>query len=164
LVFVLRNQGERTFSGAEIKSLTIHSLEEKSLAHPFKEQHSIQSLDPGESVEVWWKPVITTYLYGIVWVDCDLSPNNKENQIMSFQRDHITGALEKCDKPNNWGEPFYIRSRFDLSQSRTNGLIILLTTFIFIDGVFGLREMVVVPLQILRFALLFIVSWLDKLV
>jgi len=118
--FIVRYQGGTTYHG------------EKSFA--------VATMNPGES-KTYWMHAMRLHLDGAAWVKCTLEPSTPDYQIKAFQKGARTP--ESCPgPPNEWADGLYIEEKFAVNQQWTNGLIALLTLFIFLDGVWGLDTIV----------------------
>ena len=160
----IKNINEKVFPGAIIKKLTISSNENKNLVQDFKEEFSISILNPGETTKIWIPYQISTFLEGLIWISCNVVLKNSNDEIITYQKDNITGVIDKYNRINDWGDSSYIQSKFGAEQSKTNYLIFVLTSLIFLEGVFGLRNIAIKILWLLKSLFISLVVMIDKII
>ena len=84
---------------------------------------------------------MSTCLEGLAWVSCDIIPNSSDEVITTYQKDNATGTIDIYKKESNkWGDATYFERKFELEQSRTNFLILILTILTLLEGLFGLKN------------------------
>jgi len=160
----IKNIGETPFLGCSIKNMRLESAEGKTLVKTFPETFSVGKLNPNEKTEIWWPNAVSVNLYGLVWIDCLLLPSNSEYQIFTYQKDEVTGINEKYDYPNRWGDSLYVKSASEREQIQTNKLLLFLTILMFLHGIFGLKNIAVWFLGLLRSICMFLVNIFDKVI
>lgn len=86
-----------------------------------------------------------------------------KEEIETYQCDKNTGTISKYGPLNKWADPLYIEGKFELEQSRTNLLILILTVLTFLEGLFGIKEVVYWVLGLLRGILTWMLTILNTL-
>jgi hypothetical protein len=160
----IKNINETPFLGCSINNLRLESAENKSLVKTFSETLEVRLLNPNEQIKIWWPNAVSIDLYGLVWINCSLSPKTQGDQIFTYQKDEITGTEEKYDYANQWGDSLYFKSAFENEQIKTNRLLLILTILMFLDAVLGLKNVAIWCLELLRSIFMFLVNILDKVI
>lgn len=136
----IKNIGSEPFSGATISTFSIKSgdvltggLVQKANSTP-----KIKALNPGEELDLYFSRY-TFWHEGSIGTDCTLTPDNENEQIMTYQyhRDH---DFDEQYKINEWWHDYYCQSQQQLLQTKTNNLILGLTVITVIEAILGLKE------------------------
>ena len=131
------NISDKVFPGATIKNFQA-SIKTANLAITSSEEPQIKSLNPKETTELYFDTYTCLHM-GALWITCDLLPTGKNHEIKTYQYD----KNHKCDEPynkiNKWAEDCFVQGQLELLQSRTNTLILILTSITVLVAVFGLK-------------------------
>lgn len=132
----VKNIGDAPFSGAAIESFTIES---SLVSQAALKVVKIKALNPGESYDLYFDKY-TLWHEGSIATRCKLKPDNGNEEICTYQyhRDHDIDEPYK-DK-NKWWQDYYCQSQQQLLQTRTNNLILLLTSITVVEAIFGLKD------------------------
>ena len=159
LILYVTNREDRVFPGATIGHITITPGEAGVIKHTIMKEFAIGPLNPGQA-KTLHIDTMTTPLEGTVWVECPVTPINTTYEIETYQRDSVTGEIEKYSGPvNTWGKGWFIERRTELLQARTNLLLVILAGLTVLEGVVGLRTITDAILGSIGNALL----WLARL-
>jgi len=145
----IKNIGNNIFPGATLKALEMRSMEHKELYHRVPKEFNVSTLNPDNEIELWVDD-LKTYLEGLVWIQCDIVPLETTNKITTFQIEEHTRKLTS-PKTNNWGNASFIQSQNQVQSTHTNFLLLILTLLIFVEGLLGIKNIVV-----------FILDWTSK--
>lgn len=167
----IKNTGNKKFTGCEIKDISIYSAEDKNVKKFIEQEYSIKTLNPDEDIKIWIPKPFSTLLKGLIWIECKLIPSTDGDEIQAYQKDEMTGVIEKVIGKNKWMMTSFIEGKFELEQTRTNHLIILLTIITSVEALFGLSEILITLIELLKKLLLsieislqWVVNVLDVLV
>jgi hypothetical protein len=132
----IKNIGSEPFSGALIEEFAIKA---GTLRQHALKAVKIKPLNPGEEYDLYIDKY-TLWHEGSISTSCILVPDKSGEKIHTYQhhRDHDIDELYA--KPNKWWHDYYCQSQQQLLQTRTNNLILLLTTVTVIEAIFGLKE------------------------
>lgn len=143
------NTGDNIFSGATIKNIVIKPAQSQMffISHTVPLEFKIKSLNPKESQEIYITE-LTTLLDGLLWIECKLEPIEQDQTIKAYQRD--CGTSQIIDpKINTWGQEFFVLSSEQVSSTRLNLLVTLLTFLMAWEAVFGLRPTLIIIVNFL---------------
>jgi hypothetical protein len=132
----VKNIGTEPFSGALIKSFEIKA---DKVCQGALKAVKIKPLNPDEEYDLYIDKY-TLWHEGSIETFCSLTPDRENETIHTYQHHKGHGEDELYDKPNEWWQDFYCQSQQQLLQTRTNNLILLLTTVTVIEAIFGLKE------------------------
>jgi len=162
LGLMIKNNDVKVFPGCTIKNFKIISLDNKNLKHEFDEEFSISKLNPDEKLDIWWPEPLSTHLEGLIWLSCSVIPNETDKEeIETYQCDKNTGVISKYKSINQWGVSSYVESKFELEQSRTNLLVLILTVLTLLEGLFGIKEIALGFLELFRWLLVSLLLVID---
>lgn len=150
---IITNIGDNAFDGALIRNITI-TVAGSTVSRTIDREFTVGTLNHDQSEKIYVKSAQTD-LSGQAWVSLSLSARNQNASLTTFQRG-LDNDHEQYKVANSWGDTFIIRSRFESNQELANWLIATLTTFIFIDAVWGIKETLVFILSLLREILRFL--------
>lgn len=137
LGFRVKNLGDRIFPGATLRQFEMYSLEDNKLRETITKDRSIPLLNPREVQDLWVSDM-KTYLTGLVWIKCNVTPQNKNQKIITYQKERATGeAVEP--QMNYWGNGYFIESPAELAAQRTNFLVLVITFLTFFEASIGLK-------------------------
>jgi hypothetical protein len=132
----IKNIGTEPFSGALINEFGITAETVTQLA---LKAVKIKPLNPGEEYDLYIDKY-TLWHEGSVSTRCTLVPDKTGEIIHTYQHHRDHDADELFPKPNEWWHDYYCQSQQQLLQTKTNNLILLLTTITVIEAIFGLKE------------------------
>lgn len=139
----IRNISESPSPAGTIKKLSLQPAEGATINHTLNEEIAFPKLNPKEEKVVWFSEVIQTVQKGQTWVECDIAPDDSSNRYITYQ---VTSPNNDPSPHNNnknkWGDAFVIVGKLENQQKWTNFLILILTLLVFLEGVWGLDEIV----------------------
>jgi hypothetical protein len=124
----------------KISNLSIKSSEGNTVVHTADEVFALPVINPGDKITLWWPEKLNALIKGVAWVDCNIIPDMPNVEFKTFQFDRLTGVRSKGSRQNAWGNALIIRGDLEEQQSITNLLILILTILVFLDGVWGLKD------------------------
>lgn len=135
----VKNIDEKSSPNGKINNLSISTSGFGAIKENRDEKFVIPELNPGQEIILWWPDELTTILKGGLWVDCSVEPKNiKSETFITFQYDPNCSKEYRYKDKNAWGNGLFIRGELEQQQAKTNFLMLLLTAFVFFDGVWGL--------------------------
>lgn len=156
----VKNINDKVFNGAMLKNFQIKS-QPLSQKYTNNKEFSISSLNPNEIIEIWIDQM-TTFISGVVWISCDIVPNDGDI-IKTFQKDKHYGQIDQFEHDNQWGNHFFIQEQNELQQARTNTYILILTLLTFLHGTFGLNKILEGFLRLLQASFLYLAEVIGKI-
>jgi len=139
----IKNIDSKPTPKGKIKNMTLESAEGGGISHRMAEEFAIQELNPGQEITLWWPNFLTTPIRGQSWVGCDVEPDDtQKTRFTTYQFDPVCDTKEKHSTRNSWGYALTVRGELEQQQARSNFLVFVLTLLVFLDGVFGLDEIV----------------------
>lgn len=149
---LIKNKKDIVFPGATLKDFTIFTIQNEELKDITRKEFSIRSLNPDEEIKIWFGQ-ITTFMQGLIWINCNIVPNEKHEIIRTYQVDKHE-QISRHETINEWGNSYFIQGQYELQQARTNMLIVILTSVTLLEGVFGLKNIFINILKLLQGILL----------
>lgn len=146
----IRNIGNNVFPGGTLKNSQITSAENKSTYESIDKEFSVPIINPGQNTSIWMGKM-TTFLAGLVWVSGSIFPQNiTTEKITTYQTER--GTNEPVSPKNNvWGSSSFIKSGAEVESSYTNSLILLLTFLVFLETVFGLKNILIFIIHVIGY-------------
>ncbi|OGY57756.1 MAG: hypothetical protein A3C03_00080 [Candidatus Colwellbacteria bacterium RIFCSPHIGHO2_02_FULL_45_17] len=152
----IRNNGDKVFPGAILKNFVVRPTDQSiNLFHDFPGEFKIGELNPSDEITLWFGE-LNTFLEGMVWVACDVSQLTPTDKITTYQKERNTNQVILYNRPNSWGVEEFIQSQSQVQTARTNFLLVVLTLLIFLEGLWGIKSIVISVLNLLSKILLFL--------
>lgn len=137
----VKNIDDKASPVVTIKNLSFGSAEGVTISQDHSEEFSVQVLNPGQEIDMWWPEPMAPVIKGSSWVECKLVPEEANQFIKTYQFNKFSQKPEIYRGGNNlWGDAISIRGEMEEEQSKTNFLLLILTILMFADGVWGLDE------------------------
>lgn len=141
IIISIKNIGDNIFPGAKLGNVTIRSMDSKTIFEKIYKEFSVPIINPDNVIDVHVGSM-TTHLYGLVWIETPVIPNNPEQQkITIYQKDAGTGE-PIYPQLNKAGDSSFIQSSAETESAFTNSLILFLTVLLFLETIFGLKNIV----------------------
>jgi hypothetical protein len=134
----IKNIGNEPFSGATIGTFLI---EAGSVGQPSTQQVKIKALNPNESYELYFDKY-TLWHEGSISTRCSLIPDKENEEILTYQHHRDHDIDEEYKEKNEWWHDYYCQGQQQLLQTKTNNLILFLTSITVIEAIFGLKDTV----------------------
>ena len=137
----IKNIGNEPFSGASIDTFLIQAV---NVAQPSTQNVKIKALNPNESYELYelYFDRYTLWHEGSIATMCTLIPDKENEEILTYQHHRDHDIDEEYKEKNKWWHDYYCQGQQQLLQTKTNNLILFLTSITVIETIFGLKDTV----------------------
>lgn len=136
--FLMKNIGAQPIQGLIIKNISWASASGQNIFATSEKSFHIETLNPNEEKK-FWVDKTGTYMHGLCHIKLDVISDNGIDKIKTFQKDHFTGTISSLPTINQWIDFFFIRSKSEYEQSRTNNFNIFFSIILVIMTLFTIK-------------------------
>ncbi|WP_157955051.1 hypothetical protein [Pseudomonas sp. S5D5] len=137
IYFRVTNIGSAPTPEFTISNFKLHSKSDSTFIDS-KNTILIKQLNPNETIGITLDKMTIAFKGG-AWAKIDVSPVNPELRITTFQHDSLHKKDEAYDN-GRWGNLIYVQGELEVTQEKTNTLILTLTTVTVIESIFGMKK------------------------
>lgn len=134
--FFIKNIGDQPIQKFTLKNIRWSSSDGQDIFAWTDKSFDIDTLNPNQEKMIWVEDKTGTYMYGLCNISINIIPNNQNEEIITFQRDHFSGEISRSLSKNHWIDFFFIRSKNEYEQSMTNKFNIFLSCIFLVFAYF----------------------------
>jgi hypothetical protein len=139
--FQFKNIDQNPTPRAQISNIQFKDASGGNLNHGVMEQFSLPEMNPGSSFTIWLTDIEGLVIKGSCWIEMRIVPSDADAQFVTYQQLPFSSKPEAyTGGVNSWGLGIFIRGDMEEQQAKTNVLISWLTLLVFLDGAWGLKN------------------------
>ena len=130
--FLIKNIGSAPIKGFSIKNIIwkAEANSQRIIEDFFREFH-IDTINPDEEKRIWVGKS-GTFSHGLHTIGLTIVPDTQSDRINTFQLNYFTKECIATDSVNKWLDYFYIYTKNEDEQSKSNKLLLWLTIILVI--------------------------------